>query len=445
MTMKTRHDTRRGANTAAGQALSRRRLLQMGATAGGLAATVPLLSACGGSSTQSGSSGSTSSKTGTLLAWTYFDQAKIAASQFMKSHPGIKVNMQVFPGNNYETKLRLALSTDQSPPDLFDMDADYLGKYINTFPEDLTSYGVDNLVSGYVPYVRALGQDSNGHIRGVTDNSSPAGFFYRRSLARKYLGITSPDELSAKLTQWSDIIPLGKEVLSRSGGKVHIIADYSIIIQDVRHQMDPWVVNGKFTIDPRWNQALDVARTVYDQGIDAKLAAFSAPWGAAWNNGTVVMFGWPSWQVININPKQTGNDWGVAKGPSPEYEGGRYTFIYKNSPNKRLAYKYLEFIASSQWQNYNLQHTMNMPGLKSVFDQNRATYKPALFGGQPILEVYEPIAMGIPARPDNPGSESVQALFYTAVDDGFRAHQSNAQIFASLKSAVKDQLPTIKF
>src|SRR5579875_3761521 len=148
MTMKTRHDTRRGANTAAGQALSRRRLLQMGATAGGLAATVPLLSACGGSSTQSGSSGSTSSKTGTLLAWTYFDQAKIAASQFMKSHPGIKVNMQVFPGNNYETKLRLALSTDQSPPDLFDMDADYLGKYINTFPEDLTSYGVDNLVSG---------------------------------------------------------------------------------------------------------------------------------------------------------------------------------------------------------------------------------------------------------------------------------------------------------
>jgi multiple sugar transport system substrate-binding protein len=302
------------------------------------------------------------------------------------------------------------------------------------------------LVKDYVPYVSALGRDSRGRLRGVTDNSSPAGFLYRRSLAKKYLGIDTPEQLSAQLTQWSDVVTLGREVKKAGGGKVHLIADYAIIVQDARHQMDPWVTDKKFTVDPRWNQILDIARTVYDEGLDAKLEAFSAPWGAAWNNASVVMFGWPSWAASsNIDPHATGDDWGLAKGPSPEYEGGRYTFVYKNSPRKKLAYKYLEFLAGAEWQNYNLQQTQNMPGLKSVFEQNRSTYKPALFGGQPILDVYEPIALAIPPRPANPDSESVEALFNTAVSDGMRAGRTNAQIFDSLKAAVRSQLPDVKF
>jgi multiple sugar transport system substrate-binding protein len=425
--------------------MTRRRALQWGASAALLGLASPVLAACGGGGSGSGSASGGGGGGGKLVLWTYFDQVKIAAQEFMKKHPGISVDVKVYPGSDYETKMRLALQTDQSAPDLFDLDVDYLGKYVNgPFPENLSAMGAGDLVKDYVPYVSALGKDGKGDVRAVADTSSPGGLWFRRDVAKQYLGTDDPDQVSHMVSSWDGMIRAGRDVLKKSGGQVHILESYSIVVQDSRHQMKPWVVGGKFNVDPAWNQVLDAARTMFQEGIDAKLGAFSPAWGSAWNNGSVIMFGWPSWASTFIDPTKTGDTWGIAKGPVSYYEGGRYTAIYSKSGNKQLAYRYIQFLAGRDWQLTNLQKTQNMPGLRTVYQDQGNSYKPSLFAGQPIMKTYQPIAMGVPARPADSLTETIQSLFYPVVSNGFKTGKSNQEIFDGLKQQVRSQLPDVK-
>jgi multiple sugar transport system substrate-binding protein len=426
--------------------MSRRDILKLGGSAALASLALPLLPELDDAvDTAFAASRETASLKGNLTIWTYFDQVNLAAKQFMKKYPNVHVDVKVFPGDTYETKMRLALQTHTSPPDIFDMDVNYLGKYIDgPFPENLTKMGANSLMKNYVPYVRALANDVSGVVRAVTDTSSPGGYWYRRDVAKKYLGKGDPKSMSAMVDTFPNLIKNGKKVVKASGGKVHLIASYDDVIMDARHQMTPWVYKGKFSIDPKWNHVLDVARTIYNDNLDAKLGAFSPAWGAAWNDGSVITFGWPSWASFEIDPKKTGNNWGVAQSPTPYYEGGRYSAIYSQSSNKQLAYEYLKFLASPAWQIYNLKQTQNMPALQSVFKQLSKSYKPALFGGQPIMAAYYTIAMRIPPYRSNQFYEDVHGLIYGVISDAFKAHQSNAQIFDAFKKQVRQKFPELK-
>jgi len=424
--------------------LSRRQMLKLGGSLALGSMMLPLIPDLAESAESAfAASRETAKLSGSLTIWTYFDQVNLAAGQFMKKYPNVHVNVKVFPGD-YETKMRLGLQTQTSPPDIFDLDVNYIGKYIDgPFPENLSKMGATALLKDYVPYVRALAKDKNGAIRAVCDTSSPGGYWYRRDVAKQYLGKGDPKSVSAMVDTFPNLIKNGKKVVQTSSGKVHLLASYDDVIMDARHQMKPWVYKGKFYIDPRWNHVLDVARTIYNDNLDAKLGAFSPAWGAAWNDGSAITFGWPSWASFEIDPKKTGNNWGVAQSPTPYYEGGRYSAIYQGSSNKKLAYEYLKFLASPAWQIYNLNKTQNMPGLQSVFKKLAKSYKPALFGGQPIMEAYYSIAMHIPPFRSNQYYEDVHGLIYGVISDAFKAHQSNAEIFAAFKKLVQQKYPEV--
>jgi hypothetical protein len=84
-----------------------------------------------------------------------------------------------------------------------------------------------------------------------------------------------------------------------------------------------------------------------------------------------------------------------------------------------------------------------MPGLQTVFKKLAKSYKPALFGGQPIMEAYYSIAMHIPPFRSNQYYEDVHGLIYGVISDAFKAHQSNAEIFASFKKQVQQKFPEV--
>ena len=120
--------------------------------------------------------------------WTFFDQVNIAAKQFMAKNSGVNMKVQVFPGDQYETKMRLSLQNDQDAPDLFDTDLGYQGKYINgPFMEDLSAMGAADVIADYVPYVKALTQDEKGLIRAIIDHTAPGGFWFRRDSVKELL------------------------------------------------------------------------------------------------------------------------------------------------------------------------------------------------------------------------------------------------------------------
>ena len=61
------------------------------------------------------------------------------------------------------------------------------------------------------------------HFHG---GATPGGIFYRRSLAKKYLGTDDPDEISKKFCSWDSLIATGKELNEKSGGTVKLLPNY---------------------------------------------------------------------------------------------------------------------------------------------------------------------------------------------------------------------------
>ncbi|HEX6923482.1 MAG TPA: extracellular solute-binding protein [Bacillales bacterium] len=386
-----------------------------------------------------------------LVVWTFFGQVETLAKRFEKEYPNVDVHVKVFPGDKYKTKLQTALQTRTNIPDVFDLERAYISYFINTpYVANLSEMGADKLVEDMVPYVAALGKDDEGNVRAVADSSSPTGFWYHRSGAKKWLGTDDPDKISDMISSWDKLIQLAEKVANKSNGKVHLIDSASSVFALEKYQMDFWVKDKKFQIDPKWDKVLNVMRKIREKELGAKLPGFSSGWGAAINNyspdAPAIMYGLPSWATFvidNENDKAAGK-FGVAKPPVGSYVGGTYRAIYAKTPHKKAAYAFVKFDASEKWQNYNLKHTGNMPSLKSVYKENMDSYTPPLFGDQKVMKMYYDISMSIPAKKAGLYREDINGMFGSIVTEMLNKGESNQWAYQQLKSKVKEAYPEIE-
>lgn len=384
---------------------------------------------------------------GNLVIWTYFDQVKIMADKFMEAHPGVKIDVKIFPGDQYETKLMTALQSGQNAPDIIDLDRGYIGKFLESkFLADLSAMGGDELVKDHLPYVQAYGRSSDGKLRAISDNSAPGGFWYLRDNAKKWLGTDDPDQISSMVDSWDKVIELGKKVAKDSGGKVHLIQGASSLFDISAYNTETWVKDGKLNIDPKWKDTYDTQLKIRSQGVDAKLGFMSSGWGSALNNGDVVLTSMPSWATFMLDNKdgKANGKFGIAKTPQGFFLGGRYEGIYDKSPNKELAFEVLKFIAGPEWQKIDLEQTGNMPSNALVFDQNQDSFKSPLYGDQLILKVFADQMKAMPARQPNKYDEGILSLWGKVASEGINNNTPYDQVVASFKKEVKNAYPDIQ-
>ncbi|MGZ4160110.1 MAG: ABC transporter substrate-binding protein [Neobacillus sp.] len=410
------------------------------------ALVLSLFSGCSSNKDASGQKASNGKVEGKLTIWTFFGQVKDMAAQFEKKYPGVQVDVKVFPGDQYQTKLLTALQSGKDVPDIFDLERGYIGKFINSkYATNLSSMGAESLVKDYVPYVQALGRDSQGNIKAISDHSSPGGFWYIKDNAKKYLGTDDPDKISEMVSSWDKIIELGKKINQESNGKVHLISHYGDVYNVEAYHAEPWVKNGKLNIDPAWKKDYALQKEIFNNNVDAKLEFFSAGWGNAINDGSVILTEMPAWASFMVDNKndKAKDKFGVAKTPEGFYMGGTYRSIYEKSPNKDLAYKFMQYIASKEWQQHNLETTGNMPGLLTVYKDNLNTFKSPMFGDQNVLKPYYEMVKDIPAyKPDKYG-EDVLGIWRKVAGQGVKDNASINDVIKNFKKEVKNTFPEI--
>ncbi|ETI67520.1 ABC transporter substrate-binding protein [Neobacillus vireti] len=383
---------------------------------------------------------------GKLTIWTFFGQVKDMAAEFEKKYPDAKVEVKIFPGDQYQTKLLNVLQSGKGVPDIFDLERGYIDKFINSkYVVNLSDMGAEDLVKDYVPYVQALGRDAKGDVRAISDHSSPGGFWYIKENAKKYLGTDNPDEISAMVDSYDKIIELGKKVNKESNGKVHLISHFGDIYNIEAYNTKPWVKDGKLTIDPAWKENYKVQQEIFNNDVDAKLEFFSAGWGNAINDGSVVLTAMPAWASFMVDNKddKAKDKFGVAATPKGFYMGGTYRSIYEKSENKDLAYKFIEFIAGKEWQQHNLEATGNMPGLLTVYKDNLETFKSPMFGDQNILKPYYETVKDIPGlKPDKYGEE-VLSKWRKVAGQGIKDKDDINNVIEKFKKEVKNTFPEL--
>ncbi|MEH7081581.1 ABC transporter substrate-binding protein [Neobacillus drentensis] len=398
--------------------------------------------------TASGSTNKDNNKVeGKLTIWTFFGQVEDMAKEFEKKYPDAEVEVKIFPGDQYQTKLLNVLQSGRDVPDIFDLERGYIDKFINSkFATNLSDMGAEDLVKDYVPYVQALGRDAKGDVKAISDHSSPGAFWYIKENAKKYLGTDDPEKISEMVDSYDKIIELGKKVNQDSNGKVHLISHFGDIYNIEAYNTKPWVKDGKLTINTAWKKNYELQKEIFNNDVDAKLEFFSAGWGNAINDGSVVLTAMPAWasfMVDNKNDKAV-DKYGVARTPKGFYMGGTYRSIYEKSPNKDLAYKFIEFIASKEWQQHNLEVTGNMPGLLSVYKDNLDTYKSPMFGDQNVLKPYYDTVKDIPGYKSDKYGEEVLSKWRKVAGQGIKNNEDIDSVIKKFKKEVKNTFPELK-
>ena len=383
------------------------------------------------------------SVTGEITYWSFTDYANNLVKEFNEVYPNVTIDLQVFGGDEYKTKILTALQSQDGVPDLFDLEEGYIYEFLDSdLIADLSYMNIDELTKDYYEFQRASMKDSNGNFKSLLFQSSPVAFWYLRDACEEWLGTSDPDEISVMLTDWDTIIAKGEEIYEKSNGEVYLWPGMGEMVKVNAFSYDPLVRDGKLEITDDWMSLIDNMRKMYDSKANAELGAWSSEWAAAWNEGKLLFRVMPSWDFFKDWETNKGNV-GVAAPFDASYEGGTGVCVYNNSDKKDLAALFLTYIASDDFQKVNMENYNQIPASKPVCDELAENFAAEDFGGQNLLATYSVICDKIAGITPDKYTRPTQNLFSKVVSNGIKEGQDNDTIIENFKKELKDQYPEV--
>lgn len=290
---------------------------------------------------------------GTLEVWGWTTDPEYQIEAFEKAYPNVTVNYTMI-GTDYDTKMQTIVDNRTEGPDVFYADVKTVKNYIESDAwETLTDdpYNID--VSDSEDYTVKLGSDSDGNVKALSYQATPGGFWYKRDLAKKYLGTDDPDEISEMLSTTEGMLDVAEKLKEGSNGETHMFASYKDLWQFANYGMRSvaWVDGNKFQMDDYIPEFFDLAKTVRDNDYDAKIDTWSEAWYASCADDSVFGYAEPTWglqYVIQTGAPDSEGNWGIASMPAAYFNGGSYLGIYQESQNKELAAEYVKFVCTNK-------------------------------------------------------------------------------------------------
>jgi multiple sugar transport system substrate-binding protein len=297
---------------------------------------------------------------GTIKIWSWNTELKDLGiiDKFNEVYPNIKVELVSIPNDNsaYTTKVSATMSAGVGVPDVFLSEAAYVKKFTNLdFYEDLSKapYNAEDLTGKMVPYTIDLGRNKEDNsIRALTWQATPGGFFYKRSIAKEYLGTDNPEDIQKMMTTNEDFIKLGQTLKEKSSGKVKLLAGYNELVNvAIGSRSEGWVKDDKLVIDDKMMDYLDEATTIRKEGLDAKFTQWTPAWTGSMSDDTTFGYMLPTWGlpfVLAQNaPKEEGN-YAFVQAPTPYYWGGTWLGVASKSKEKENAWEFVKYITSNE-------------------------------------------------------------------------------------------------
>ena len=322
----------------------------------------------------------------TIAAYPAVDSiAKSAAVEWKKKHPGVelKIVSRSFP--DHHTAMTTALSTSSNLPDVMVLEVGYVARFAeNGGLQDLSlaPYDLKTKQSQFVPYAFKQATSRSGAVVAVPTDIGPGTLLYRTDLLKK-AGITE-----AQLTaSWESYVQSGVQIKAQTGAYLMPHArDMKDIV--IRSNLQPgeglYLDNkGKVLINtPRFERAFELARQVRTQKLDGKINAWTTEWTEGFKRGQIATQMSGAWLAGHLNnwiAPQTKGLWRAAQLPEHSWAswGGSFYAIPKGSPNKTLAWEFIQMMT--------LQADMQLKAFKAedAFPALLAVHKDA-FLDQPI-------------------------------------------------------------
>lgn len=375
-----------------------------------------------------------------IVIWTWDDTfnvkaAKMAADQYMCTHPGIKITVETKEREEILSKTKLMLSSKVygNLPDVVmieDYDIqDVLQSYEKEFVKltDLVDY------DQYVDYKKQL-CEKNGEYYGIPFDCGVAALFYRLDI----LQAAGYEEADMQNLTWSEFIEIGNTVQKKTGVPMLTLDPTDIpLIRIMMQSCGKWYVgmDGK-TADIEENDVLRQALDIYTQLLRSNIGVSVNGWNEfiqSFQEGqvaSVISGGWIM-SSIKVADSQEGM-WRVAPIPAMDDSGttpaassvgGSSWYVLKNSPQSKLATEFMVemFAENDDFVNSLVEAIGIIPTIKDSSKLPAYEKQDAFFGGQQVTKLLTEWAEIIPTVNYGSKTYEIEAILEAELQDALQS------------------------
>jgi len=295
-----------------------------------------------------------------LTLWTFTDElGKMIKSNYYKpSYKGINVVISETPETDkYVNNLDKALFSGKGAPDVFALENEFVRKYVESgFLLDLTDIYEANKQK-LMSYPVEVGT-YNGRVYGLSWQATPGAMFYRRSLAKKYLGTDDPEVVQTYFTNMDKFLETAQLLKDKSKDTCFVVPNFnSLYYPFIYNRKSPWVVDRKLVIDPAIEQYMDFCKTMLDNHYcEGEGWQWTEKWFAGmrgefkrYDGKRVDIFSYflPTWglhHILKRNAPKTSGDWAMIPGPLTYRWGGTWLAAWRDTPNPEAAKDLIRYL-----------------------------------------------------------------------------------------------------
>ncbi|WMC93668.1 hypothetical protein [Kineothrix sp. MB12-C1] len=362
----------------------------------------------------------------------------------------------------YQEKVDQLLQTPDAPdyPDLIAFEAAYIMKYTNSdYTLPVTDLGItDEDLAQMYPYTLTIATDQRDNsLKGLSWQSCPGSFIYRTDLAEKYLGVTSPEEMQAKIGTWEAFLDTAREIKEKSGDATRMLSSNGDVVNAfLSNKTQPWVdKEGVFHMDDAMLEYMDIVKVLETEDLTQKTTQWSEEWNAGPSSDSVFGYFGCTWFLhwtikANCGGEAVGEGtyglWNMAQGPAPYYWGGTWLGATAGCSDKELAGKIMKALCTdteimTKMSEETLDYVNNKAAMKTLSDAGKGSYD--FLGGQDFISIFSPLAEDVDVSWMSAYDQKVNALLDTQVIEYSLGNKDKDTAVADFKTAVAEAYPAV--
>jgi multiple sugar transport system substrate-binding protein len=381
---------------------------------------------------------------GKLTVWSFTDELANMTNNplwgFKVKHSGVQVQYSQTPSDQFENKLDPVLASGRGAPDIIALESSFVRKYVESgYLLDITDIYEANK-SKLLAYPVEVGT-YNDRVYALSWQACPGAMFYRRSLARKYLGTDDPVQVQTYFSSPSRLLRTAKILKQKSGGKCVITPSYEdLFIPFLSARAQPWVVKKQIVTDPVMEQFMDTSQ-------------WSEGWFAGMKgelrdekNGLLEVFSYfmPTWglhYVLKTNAPSVAGDWAMIQGPAPYYWGGTWIGAWKDTQNPDAAKEFIRYLTTDNgflenWAKDTGDFVVNT----EVVNKIKNNYNEPYLGSQNQYAAFAEIARNINGKLTQKTDSAIESLFREAVSAYIESEKTKERALADFRLKATNSL-----
>lgn len=395
----------------------------------------------------------------TLVVWSFSDEVKRVINHYLEDNPDLPydIDVVVVPNEQYQSKLDPVLASGKSAPDIFTVEAAYVKKYVDSkYTADVATMGIDKEELDVLPYLIDVASDNDGKLKGMAFQACPGAYFYRRSIAKKYLGTDNPEEVQAMISDYDKFYDVAKKIYDNSNGEVKMISSVGDLIEPfLGSRKEGWIVDNKFTIDPKVEQLLEIGNKLESEGLINQAEQWTETWFASMSGNDVFGYFLPTWglhyvlkeNAVNASTGETTEgDWAMVEGPSPYFWGGTWYAMREGSEMEQAAADLLKYIATNEkfiteWA----ENTGDFVGNPTVVDSIKDDYAEPFLSGQNHYSQFAEMSKLIDASIMTGSDQDIRKLFEEQLMAYSKDEKDKETALKDFISSVQNLFPNLDY